>query len=414
MNVKKYTAATMEGALARVKSDLGRDAVILHTRTLKVGGILGFGGKEMVEVTASDQVRVQARTFAAAAKSGASSAGAAALGVAEAGGANRLAATAVAARPQAGASGIERAYKPANTPSDLASLKGDVAGLRNLIEELVKHTRPSQVSVWPEHLRAWYTHLVRCGASEACAIDVLEPILADLGVGATKEPKALHDVVMARLAGSIRTAQPITVGRPGAPTVVAFVGPTGVGKTTTIAKLAAHFTLRERKSVGLITLDTYRIAAVEQLKTYARIIDLPLEVALGPSELQKSIEALSNCSLILMDTAGRSQRDLMKINDLRAFFDRRRPDQVHLVVSATAEKKALQDAMEKFAVYRPDRVLLTKLDEMPTYGRLLDVAQAAEMPVSYVTTGQDVPDDIEKADAHRLAALVAGEASIDS
>lgn len=377
MNVRKYTATTMDAALGKIKSELGRDAVILHTRCYRTGGFLGLGGRDLVEVTASNDVNVPARVRAAA------------------------------PRP------VERAYKPAAASDDLAAIKGEIAGVRALIEDLTRHTRPSRTAHWPEPLKAWYAHLTKSGVGEANALDVLEPVLARLAGNRNPDSATVARLVAVRLAESVRTAPPIIPGRPGAPAVVAFVGPTGVGKTTTIAKLAAHFTLRHKESVGLITLDTYRIAAVEQLRTYARIIDVPLEVVLSGDELPKAVERLKACSLILVDTAGRSQRDRMKMNDLKAFFEKRRPDSVHLVLSATSEREGLADAAEKFAMYDPDRILLTKLDELPAYGKLLDLAMLAPQPVSYLTTGQDVPDDIETARPERIAALVAGEVGLD-
>ena len=363
MNVRKYTATTMESALAQVKSELGRDAVILHTRCYRKGALFGLGGSPMVEVTASDQVRVSPRSVET-----------------------------MASRP------IERAYKGASSNADeFLAMKSDVAGMRTLLEDILKNTRTSRTSLWPEPLRRWHSHLVKHGAGDDLVASILEPLAARFSASDAHTQGGVEKAVLQRITECVKIAPPISTGVPGAPSVVAFVGPTGVGKTTTIAKLAAHFALRERKPVGLITLDTYRIAAVEQLRTYARIIDVPLEVVLTPSEMAEALQRLSSCSLILVDTAGRSQRDTLKINDLKGFFQRKRPDQTHLVISATAEASAIRDVADKFSVYRPNRVLLTKLDELPAYGKLLDISSVAGQPVSYITTGQDVPDDIETA-----------------
>jgi len=381
MNVKKYTAPTMEAALARVKSDLGRDAVILHTRCFKRGAILGLGGSQVVEVTASDEVRVSPRTSA----------------------------------PRA-AVAVEKAYRgaaPSNSSADFLALKGDITALRTMVQDVLRNTRGSRTSLWPQSLQVWHKHLTSRGAGESCAADVLEPLVANLAGTRRDDPRLVAKDVLLRVAECIRTAAPIAPGVPGSPSIVALVGPTGVGKTTTIAKLAAHFSLREHKPVGLVTLDTYRIAAVEQLRTYARIIDVPLQVALTPGELCEALERLSECSLILIDTAGRSQRDSMKINDLKAFLDIRRPHQTHLVLAANAEKEALEDVVERFSVYRPDRILVTKIDELPACGKLLDIAALAPHPVSYITTGQDVPDDIETAQPDLIAALIAGEETLE-
>ncbi len=378
MNVKKFVAPTMEAALAKVKTSFGRDAVILHTRCFNAGGFFGLGGRRMVEVTASDEVRVQARS----------------------GGAQ--------------ATALDQAYQTSPSRRDgLASIKSDIACLKTMIEDVSRHTRPSSTAFWPDELRGWHRHLLSRGVGEAVAVEILEPLAARIAGNDKTSATALRQMVIERVSQAVKTADPIKMGRPGSPVVVALVGPTGVGKTTTIAKLAAHFVLRERQPVGLVTLDTYRIAAVEQLRTYARIIDVPLEVALSPEDLKSALERLCECSLIFVDTAGRSQRDKMKMNDLKNFLCIRRPDQVHLVLSATAERTAIREIVDKFKIYRPDRILLTKLDELPACGKLLDIATLAPQPVSYLTTGQDVPDDIETARPERMAALIAGEDGID-
>jgi flagellar biosynthesis protein FlhF len=193
---------------------------------------------------------------------------------------------------------------------------------------------------------------------------------------------------------------------------VARVGPTGVGKTTTVAKLAASMKLVHRLRPGLITVDTYRIAAVEQLRTYAEIINLPLAVAKAPSEMQSAIEELGDVDLILIDTAGRSPRDEVKIRELEAFLAEVAPDEVHLVLSAVAGGRSLRAAVERFASVQADRLILTKLDEADGLGGILAVIGQANLPVSYLTTGQAVPDDFEPADRTRLARLILGQEAV--
>lgn len=368
----------MQAALAKVKKTLGPDAVILHTRCFNSGGFLGIGAQATVEVTASDRVEPR--------------------------------------RPGQAAVGrvVERAYRPgAAAAGDLQMLKSELSGIRSMIEELTRQTRPSRTNFWPDALKGWYRHLCNNGASEEGALEALEPLAADPAAIEDADPAHVKRAVVSRLGKLVSAGASITPGVAGAPRVVAFVGPTGVGKTTTIAKLAAHSVLREKKSVGLVTLDTYRIAAVEQLKTYARIIDVPMEVALSPADFPVALERLGRCDLIFVDTAGRSQRDSMKMNDLKSFFARSPVDETHLVLSTTAECAAIKDIFDKFSMYRPERVLLTKLDELPAWGKLLDIARLAPLPVSFLATGQDVPDDIETASPERLAALIAGEVAID-
>ncbi len=189
--------------------------------------------------------------------------------------------------------------------------------------------------------------------------------------------------------------------------VVALVGPTGVGKTTTVAKLAANFKLAHGVRVGLITVDTYRIAAVEQLKTYAEIIDLPLAVVNDPAEMPRALDELGAVDLVFIDTAG--PQPARRGQDPRAGrvpAARHGPDEVHLVLSAVAGQRSLRAAVERFAMVQVDRLILTKLDEADSLGGVLAVLGLSSRPVSYLTTGQAVPDDIEPADRKRLARLI--------
>jgi flagellar biosynthesis protein FlhF len=186
------------------------------------------------------------------------------------------------------------------------------------------------------------------------------------------------------------------------------VGPTGVGKTTTIAKLAANYRLRERKRVGLITVDTYRIAAVEQLRTYADIIDLPMEVVATPRQMREAVERLADLDLVLIDTAGRSPRDEIKIQELRALLAEAHADEVHLVMSAAASARQLVSTARQFSEAGTTALLLTKLDEASCIGHLLTLLRQCSLPVSYLTDGQNVPDDIQVAERGVIAQWVLG------
>ena len=205
----------------------------------------------------------------------------------------------------------------------------------------------------------------------------------------------------------IRVAGPIRLAA-GRRRLVALVGPTGVGKTTTIAKLAANFRLREKRRVGLITVDTYRIAAVEQLRTYADIIDLPMEVVATPREMREAVARMADLDLILMDTAGRSPRDEVKIQELKSMLAEAAPDEVHLVLSSVASAGSLAKTAEQFAAVGTTALVLTKLDEAASLGNLLPLVRGSRLPLSYLTDGQNVPDDIAPADAGRLARLILG------
>jgi flagellar biosynthesis protein FlhF len=211
-----------------------------------------------------------------------------------------------------------------------------------------------------------------------------------------------------RIAELVETAPPIAP-TDDAPAVIALIGPTGVGKTTTVAKLAANFKLVQGLDVGLVTLDTYRIAAVQQLKTYADIIGIPVNVILTPEELADARRAFASKDVVLVDTAGRSQRDLQKMDELRAFIQAGGFDQVHLVVSAATSEANLADVMERFAPLATDHLILSKMDEAACPGHVLRIVLESGKRLSYLTTGQEVPDDIEPADAERFTAMILGE-----
>lgn len=188
--------------------------------------------------------------------------------------------------------------------------------------------------------------------------------------------------------------------------VIALVGPTGVGKTTTVAKLAARAKLRANRTVGLITSDTYRIGAVEQLKTYADIVGLELRVASTPEEMREQIDALEHCDLVVVDTAGRSQHNTERLVELERMIAAANPSETHLVVSSTVSPKVIASTAQNFRVLRPDRCVLTKLDECVSTGVIARMEELVALPMSYVTVGQEVPDDLLIARASRLARAV--------
>jgi flagellar biosynthesis protein FlhF len=175
-----------------------------------------------------------------------------------------------------------------------------------------------------------------------------------------------------------------------------------VGKTTTIAKLAAGFRLEAKRRVALVTIDTFRIAAVQQLQAYAEIMDLPMEVVQNPDEMRPALDRLGDVDLVLIDTAGRSPRSDARIEQLRSMLRAAQPDETHLVLSTTSSRETIQNILDGFSTIRPTAAILTKLDESSQLAGTLAALEGRQIPVSYLTTGQQVPDDIETADALSL------------
>ncbi len=191
--------------------------------------------------------------------------------------------------------------------------------------------------------------------------------------------------------------------------IVALIGPTGVGKTTTLAKIAAGFVLEKGISAALITADTYRISAVEQLKTYSDIIGLPLEIVYSPEELRMAIRKHNDKQLILIDTAGRSQHNEYQMKELKELLRANSRIEKHLVISATTKNQDAADILEKFSDCRPERVIFTKVDETCSVGLILNLLYEKEIALSYLAYGQSVPDDIMPASAEKLAELLLRE-----
>ncbi len=286
---------------------------------------------------------------------------------------------------------------------ELDSIKSMVSTVLDRQEHMQK--APTNV---PEELFEQYLHLLSQDLSDQLAEQVLMTVGSELSEEEIGQEHLVRASIQRHLAALIPVGEDVRlqVGRPGEPRVIVLVGPTGVGKTTTVAKLAAACKLHGQHSVGLITADTYRIAAVDQLRTYANIIGLPLEVALTPADMQQAIHALRGCELILVDTAGRSQNDHDKLSELRQMIAAADPDEVHLVLSGTAGQRVLMREAEAFSPVGIDRIVLTKLDEAVSFGMLVNVIRQVGATLSFMTTGQEVPDHIEPGSADRLAELV--------
>ena len=188
--------------------------------------------------------------------------------------------------------------------------------------------------------------------------------------------------------------------------IAALLGTTGVGKTTTLAKIAAKFVLEQGISAALITADTYRISAVEQLRTYSDILGLPLEIVYTPAELSKAINKHRNKDLILIDTAGRSQYNEFQMKELQEFLRANPRIEKHVVLSTTTKSSDAIDILEKFSVCEPDKVIFTKTDETASLGLILNLLYKQKLSLSYITNGQSVPDDIIPASSEVLADLL--------
>jgi len=307
------------------------------------------------------------------------------------------------------AAGLQAAAKALSEEGDSTnelSVKLDV--LQKMVESLAQKSHFRSADEVPSELFDIYTQLIDADIDDDLARELICNLRTNCSAEQLHDPVGSRALLSAMVEADIQCSPPIRT-EVGRRRVVALVGPTGVGKTTTIAKLAANFRLRDGIKMGLVTVDTYRIAAVEQLRTYAEIIDLPMKVVTSPQEMRRALDELSDLDLILIDTAGRSPRDELKIQELKSLLNEAAVDEVHLVMSLTASVRSIRMTCEQFSSVNPTSLILTKLDEAAGAGSLLSVSRDVKLPFSYLTTGQDVPEDIEPANACRIARLVLGE-----
>ncbi|QDU45080.1 Flagellar biosynthesis protein FlhF [Symmachiella dynata] len=429
-DVRTYRAETMQQALDVVRRELGPDAVILHTREIPQPRFLKWRRtSQRVEVTAGTGVNV--RTPAARAVQPAAVASPPKAPVDDGGVSLEIDLSRTAA-PEVFAPSPELLSPPpaptrepvterelpsvVSQPSgsqaaDSSPISSQLRSIEQMVKSLSQTAAARRSDEVPSDLFHLYAELIDGEVEDTLAQEMVCRLKAEC------TDEELQDVQLAKarlsqmVQNELHCSGPIRV-TPGQRRTVALVGPTGVGKTTTIAKLAANFRLRDGIRMGLVTVDTYRIAAVEQLRTYAEIIDLPMKVVTSPLEMRRAMDELSGLDLVLIDTAGRSPRDEPKIQELQNFLLEAKVDEVHLVMSLVASARSLETTARQFAVAGTTSVILTKLDEAAGMGALLSSARKIEAPVSYLTTGQDVPDDIETAEAERMARLVLGSESL--
>lgn len=282
----------------------------------------------------------------------------------------------------------------------IQKLESELAQMKTLLAQVMSKDAPKDEVSLQEALRLQ---------------DVEEDILKDMAgktvAGGTLvdslDPKA-REILAGYLEQVINFSEGIKLNRHGV-RVVALIGATGVGKTTTLAKIAASFVLEKGVKAAMVTADTYRISAVEQLKTYSDIIGLPLEIVYSPQELKGAIHKHRDKDLILIDTAGRSQHNDYQMKELKEFLAVDSRIEKHLVLSATTKSRDAVDILDKFSMCKPNRVIFTKTDETGSVGLIMNLLSGKNIALSYLTNGQSVPDDIIPATPDKLAELLLRE-----
>ncbi len=375
MRIKRYTARTIHEALDAVRRDLGSDAVIMHTRKLPPTWLGKLLRLEKFEVIAAVDANIR----------------------------KQAAGSMQAFTPQAhrvGTVGIDLMEEPLCHDKSLPNESETESVVRGYRSRSKGRKVPGQAVPGADFIRI-HEHLLDSD---------MDPELAEILIRNSRMKwreaqlagKTVHELILEQMTAMLPTANGITLTS-GVRKVVALVGPTGVGKTTTLAKIGALFAIFGQKKVAFVTADTYRVAAMEQLRTYAQIIDVPLEVVYTPQGMHDALRKHTDADLVLIDTAGRNPRSDMSMAELKAILDASQADEIHLVVSMNTRACDLFEIVDRFTACGINRLIFSKLDETTRLGPMLTIVNLYDIAISYVTYGQNVPQDIRAADPAYLA-----------
>lgn len=398
MIIKKYVGKTEEEAAEAAKKELGGSAVIMNVRDVKPSGWRRLFQSKQVEVTAALEEEQDAytpvRREAAKAQ------------------ANQPKATLLSEKVSDMDNGLEGSSK--DIEKKLESLQNLLVTQLKKSETEKNQAREEEEEQIPKHegsdkqgdreenkeqekfIRLLYNTMLDNEVDERYANQILEDI------DKTRKPNTPIDYILTNVYqkmilkfGRAEGIKPAAKG----PKVVLFLGPTGVGKTTTIAKIASSYSVGEKKNIALLTADTYRIAAAEQLRTYANILEVPFQVIYTKEELQKAISDFESFDYIFVDTAGHSHQNeeqLEKTSGLLKAVEEMAEYQAFLVLSATTKYSDLLRIAESYKTITKYQLIFTKLDETAAFGNLMNLKLYTDAPIAFVTCGQNVPDDIEQ------------------
>src|SRR5699024_9837937 len=358
MKVKKYIAGTMPEAMNLIRKDLGPDAVILNSKEIKQGGFLGLFKKQKIEVFAALDEEPFQTSINKSIKN------------------------------------KEKQDSYTESNKELSS-NNKVLSELNYLKKLIEQQVEGGEKNYPPSYQLIYDYLLEQEVAEVLVKEIMANTIAyhrENNITPSIEKVLEHAKNELRIKLKDFSFKGITYDKK----IVHFVGPTGVGKTTTIAKVAAKSKLEDNKRVAFITTDTYRIAAIEQLKTYAKILDIPVEIAYSNGDYKQAIDMFSTYDLILVDTAGRNYREDKYIEEMKETVQLKENGETYLVLSLTAKPKDLFDIQQQFKKLPIKEIIFTKIDETRQFGSILSIMKAMNKGAAYITNGQNVPDDLMK------------------
>ncbi|MCL2572983.1 MAG: flagellar biosynthesis protein FlhF [Defluviitaleaceae bacterium] len=406
MKIKKFTAPTEQEAIEKVKAELGPDALIINIKRIQPGGLFAFFRKPSVEVMAAYDDK------------SASGAAATVMTVEETTTKENVIAQSQHLEPD-----LVQKFESSKKDVQIAQQEEKIQMLQDMLLAtsdmlskaqsnltVSKHVESAESRIYQNNLlQIFYNTLIENQVNEDFARETLD----ELDKKELVEKLDINFVVKIVYNKIVETIGAPSALKPtrskGNPQIFAFVGPTGVGKTTTIAKLTADLSLHKNLDVGLITADTYRIAAIEQLKTYGDILGIDVAVAYKPEELVEHIRAKKDhCDIILIDTAGRSHKDDNNLRELKEFINSHELIEKFLVLSLTTKFDDMMDIVDKYSRICDFRIIFTKLDETNKIGNIANLSHKTGKKLSYITFGQNVPDDIKTIAPNEVAMRLLG------
>ena len=382
MLIKKYLVKNMNEALTRIRYELGKDAIIISQRKVRESGIKGYFKPKLIEVTAAleNNKMEKKNKFNIENKN-------------EINFKDSLDSIKkiIDDSKDSKLDKSQKFNKEVNL-TNTDNIKEEVKEIKDLLNRVIKNTnKEEEKDIVLEYLKD---------------IDIDDELIKEILTDKYDNIDVFKTYFKELLENEIQVCTESLSGK------VVLVGPTGVGKTTTIAKLAGRLALIEKKKVGLITIDTYRIGAVEQLKTYAEIMNIPFKVVITLKEMENAVSELEDCDVILIDTTGRSSKNTMQISELRAFTQKVNADHIALVISGTTKNRDIQTIINGYSEIGYEKMIITKLDETSSYGCIYNIIKKAQKPIAYITTGQNVPDDIRIPLKSEISKLILGEETI--
>ncbi len=377
MKVKRYIAENTQEAVGKIKKDLGNNAVILNTRKIRKGkGLIKYFTKPLIEILAASEDTPRNNDNM---EKGRKDTGVWSNGV-----------------------------QPMVETRHISSLEKRVDDINATLTKLYNKIHHLQGgNDYPDNVQPIVDRLMEN--------EVVGEIIDDLVKGVLNEPtfgdSPRHDILFQQaITYMLGEARPLSLNNDRK--IIMLLGPTGVGKTTTLAKLAAIYSTQTRKKVGLITADTYRIAAVEQLKTYAEILDLPLQIVYSPDEISEAIYKHSDKDLIFIDTPGRNLKEKQQYDELKQLVTLSKADEIFLTISGTTSYGTISGIINSYSFISDYKIIVTKLDESTALGNVVNIRRFTNNPFAYITTGQNVPDDIEVFRPETIAKTLVGSNGI--